>query len=262
MHARYALAKADASPKSRSLPADRGQAGLVLSSLPFDPGIAGRVYDALREAILATDIYRADVDGRLDERRLAESLGVSRTPVREALARLEQEGLVRIVPRRGASIVRKSKSEIVEMITVWAAHESMAARLITLRASDDEIATLRELFATFEEGKVRSRLDEYSLVNLRFHQRVIELSHSPLLQSMAAQLLIHIRAIRSRTIGDDGRADRSIVDHIDIIDALERRDAELAERLVRDHALNLAEHVRCTVSESDFAPEDEPSRAR
>ena len=190
------------------------------------------------------DVYHPDADLRLDEKELAAALGVSRTPVRHALARLEHEGLVRIVPRRGVYIVRKSKGEIVEMITVWAALESMAARLTCERATDEEIASLRTLFATFEDGEVRLRLDEYSAANLRFHQRIVELGHSPLLVDMADGLLVHVRAIRGSTIGDDDRAERSIVDHMHIIEALEARDAELSERLVRDHALALAAHVR------------------
>ena len=83
---------------------------------------------------------------KLDERHLAESLGVGRTPVREALARLEQEGLVQTISRRGVFVVRKTKAEIIEIVTAWAALESMAARLATANATDDEIANLRTMF--------------------------------------------------------------------------------------------------------------------
>ncbi len=190
------------------------------------------------------NIYEsADQDLRLDERDLAGKLGVSRTPIREALTRLEHEGLVESVARRGYFIVRKSKEELVEIITVWAALESMAARLITQRAGDDEIASLRTIFSTFENGHVFAKLDEYSEANLRFHQRIIELSRSETLIKSADALLIHVRSIRHRTIAEDHRFERSIVDHMQIIEALEARDAELAERLVRDHALGLATHV-------------------
>jgi DNA-binding GntR family transcriptional regulator len=205
--------------------------------------VAQLAYEALRNAILAMDAYDPEADLRLDEKSLAAGLGVSRTPIREALARLEHEGLVRIEPRRGVYVVRKSRAEIVEMIIAWAALESMAARLMCERASDDQIGSLRALFSKFEDGEVRSQLDEYSAANLRFHQRVIELGHSQLIANMADSLLVHVRAIRRHTIGEEDRAERSIVDHAHIIEALEARDAELAERLVRDHALNLARHV-------------------
>jgi len=114
-----------------------------------------RTYDALKQAITTMDIYASPDEPRLDERLLSEQLGVSRTPIREAIARLEQEGLVRIVPRRGVFVVRKPKREILQMITVWAALESMAARLITLHATDAEIASLRTLFAT-PDGEPRA----------------------------------------------------------------------------------------------------------
>jgi len=158
---------------------------------------------------------------------------------------------VRIMPRKGVSIIRKSKAEIVEIIIAWAALEAMAARLICERAEDDEIASLRSLFSTFEDGELRLHLDEYSTANLRFHQRIIEIAHSPLIATMADGLLVHVRAIRRRTIGDEDRVEQSIVDHLHIIEALEARDTELAERLVRDHALNLARHVERSVEHLD-----------
>ena len=200
-----------------------------------------RIYEALKKAILTVDVYRDNV--RLDERRLAEELGVSRTPIREALGRLEHEGLVRTIPRRGAFVARKSKKEILEMITVWAALESLAARLITERASDEEIASLRRMFATFDNAKVQARIDEYSDTNIRFHQALFQISHCELLNKMTENLLLHMRWIRKRTISEKDRASRSIIDHMNIIEALEARDAELAERLVRKHTLNLAAHV-------------------
>jgi len=206
------------------------------------------IYEALKKAILSADVYTSGDDYRLDERRLAEELGVSRTPVREALSRLEHEGLVRTVPRRGAFVARKTKREILEMITVWAALESMAARLVTERASDAEIATLREMFSTFHDGAVRAHIDEYSETNIEFHQSILRLSQCELLNRMAENLLIHMRWIRMHTIQDGDRAHRSIIDHMNIIEALEARDTELAEKLAKQHTLDLAAHVERNVS--------------
>jgi DNA-binding GntR family transcriptional regulator len=230
-----------------------GNGSLVVSPVPAEAAsVAQLTYQALREAILAMDVYRADADLRLDEQSLATALGVSRTPVRQALARLEHEGLVQIVPRRGVFIVRKSKSEITEIIRAWAALESMAARLLCERATDEEIGSLRELFSAFvDDDELRLHLNEYSEANLRFHQRIIELSRSPVITDLVAGLLVHVRAIRGRMIGEDDRAERSIVDHMHIIEALEARDAQLAERLVREHALDLADHVERTAARLD-----------
>jgi DNA-binding GntR family transcriptional regulator len=234
-------------------------AGLEVPALKgVGTSVAQLCYVALRRAILAMDVYDPAADLRLDEKRLAAELGVSRTPVREALARLEADGLVEVLPRRGVRVVRKSKDEIVEMIVAWAALESMAARLGCERASDDELQSLRRLMSSFDPSGVRSHLDEYSAANLQFHSRIIELGHSQVIANMADGLLVHVRAIRRHTIGEADRPERSMVDHMHIIEALEGRDAELAERLVREHALNLARHVERTWPYEDAAPSRSP----
>src|SRR5262249_36946802 len=101
---------------------------LDVPRLDTNTSFAKEAYAALKRAITAMDIYDHPQEIRLDERRLSEGLGVSRTPIREAMTLLEQEGFVRTRPRRGIFVVRKSKREIVEIITVMAALESMAAR--------------------------------------------------------------------------------------------------------------------------------------
>ena len=215
----------------------------TLAPIDTTPSFKHQAYTALKSAIVTMDIYRNRDDIRLDERKLAQDFGVSRTPVREALAQLESEGFVRSVPRRGIYVVRKSKREVIEMITAWAALESMAARLITEHASDEEIAGLRKMFATFEGGRLRAHLDEYSEVNIEFHQAIIRMSRNHVLVDLAENLFTHMRMIRRKTIGEKDRVDRSIRDHMNIIEALEARDTARAEGLVRDHALGLADHV-------------------
>ena len=218
-------------------------AALDLEPLDSSDALKNRIYVRLKEAICSVNIYAEEMEPKLDERKLSEALGVSRTPIREALARLEQEGFIRTVPRKGAFIIRKTKTEILEMITVWAALESMAARLITEHASDEEVSTLRRMFAKFEGGQVKARIDEYSATNISFHQALLQLSRCTLLERLAENLFVHMRSIRMQTIGDRDRASQSIIDHMNIIEALESRDTELAERLVREHSLDLAKHV-------------------
>jgi DNA-binding GntR family transcriptional regulator len=229
-----------------------GTPRMTIVNLPLKPVdgafvLKDRIYDALKQAILAVNVYESPREHRLDERQLSEDLGVSRTPVREALCRLENEGFVRTVPRRGAFVARKSKREILDMIVVWAALESMAARLITERASEGEIRTLRRMFSTFENDQVQAKIDEYSETNIRFHQALLHLSHCELLKRMTDNLFLHMRWIRMRTISENGRAERSIIDHMHIIEALEARNTELAERLTRQHTLDLARHVERNV---------------
>ncbi len=216
---------------------------LRLAPIDSPAALTDQTYHALKQAIAATNVYASDTSLRLDERRLSLDLGVSRTPVREALVRLAQEGIVRIVPRRGAWIVRKTRKDILEVITAWAALEGMAARLITQHASDEEIAKLRAMFATFRNQQVKAVIDEYSETNIRFHQALLDMSGSQLLRQMAENLFIHMGWIRMRTIAEGDRVTRSLIDHMHIIEALEKRDTENAERLVRQHSLDLAAHV-------------------
>ena len=219
-------------------------ARLELAPIEDTSTFADRAYTALKDVIVSLNVYEQPGQVRLDERQLAQDLGISRTPVREAMAQLEREGFIRSVPRRGVYVVRKSKQDVIELITAWAALESMAARLITTIAKDDEIATLRTMFTKFENGELHARLDEYSEVNIEFHQAIIRMSRNRVLIDLAENLFMHMRMIRRKTIGEIDRADRSIRDHMNIIQALEARDTARAEELVRTHALGLADHVQ------------------
>jgi DNA-binding GntR family transcriptional regulator len=214
-----------------------------LTPLSASVSLRDRAYAALKQMITEADIYAHPEEIRLDERQLTQALGVSRTPIREAMTLLEQEGFLRTVPRRGIFIVRKTKRQIIEMIEMWAALESMAARLATVNASDADIAGLRRMFDEFNNSTPAEHIDEYSDANIAFHQAIIRLSGSHLMGQTIENLFIHVRAIRRMTISQNDRAARSIVDHMRIIEALERRDTELAERLVRQHSLDLAAHV-------------------
>ncbi len=219
---------------------------MKLRPVPTTYTLKEHVYDMLREAITEMDIYREDADLRLDERSLAEQLGVSRTPLREAIGRLETDGLVAVVPRKGVYVRRKSLTEILEMIVAWAALESMAARLATAYASDAEIASLRRIASKYDDGQVGVRISEYSDDNIRFHQRILEISKCALLKEMADGLFLHMHAVRLRAMGEADRVKRSVVDHAEIIEALEIRDADEAAKRVREHTMRLHDHVRRT----------------
>ena len=232
-------------------------ANLLTPLMPIDPnpGLKDKVYEALKQAISKMDIYDGKDSPKLDERKLAQDLKVSRTPIREAITKLEQEGLVEVLPRRGAFVVRKSKHEIIEIIHIWAALESMAARLATQNATDNELSTLRKMQSKHNNRKkLKFDIDEYSQTNLAFHQTIVNLSQCQMLIDMAEPLFIHVKAIRRKTIAERDRAIKSIVDHMKIIEAIESRNANQAEKLVKEHALKLAEHVKKYV---DYLPESE-----
>jgi len=166
-------------PQRRRRPAAPLQpAARTLTLQPINTNVSFRdqAYSALKQAIMDADIYAHREELRLDERQLSQALGVSRTPIREAMTLLEQEGFLRTVPRRGVFIVRKTKKQIIEMIEMWAALESMAARLATLNASDQDIGALRHMFDEFRNSTPAEHINEYSDANIAFHQAIIRLS--------------------------------------------------------------------------------------
>jgi DNA-binding GntR family transcriptional regulator len=219
---------------------------IVLEPVGINFSLKEHIYEVLKRAITSMNIYDADADLRLDERRMSAELGISRTPIREALARLEQEGFVEIQPRRGVFIKRKSLEEILEMIVAWAALESMAARLVCQKATDEEIDTLRRALPGYTTDELAAHLDEYSEQNIAFHQRILELSGCKLLKEIADGLFLHMRSIRERAMAEGDRIRRSVEDHTHIIDAIEARNADLAADLVREHTMRLHAHVRRT----------------
>ena len=203
-------------------------------------------FNVLRAAILDMDIYQPYADLRLDERQMAERLGISRTPVREALARLSQEGLIEVMPRKGVFVRRKTREEILEMVVTWAALESMAARLATVNATAAELVALRKFAMKHSSDAVRADIEEYSDANIKFHQSILNLSGCSLLRTTADGLFTHMQAVRRRAMGESDRARRSVADHMEIIEALTSRDADLAARRVLEHTMRLHDHISKT----------------
>jgi DNA-binding GntR family transcriptional regulator len=218
------------------------QSALKIAPLDTGTGLRRMACDAIKRAIMEMDIYGHAGEFRLNERQLSERLGVSRTPIREAMSVLEQEGLVRSIPRHGIVVVRKSKREIVEMITVWAAIEAMAARLAAPRVTQDDIAELHSYVDPFRDHP-DEHIGEYSEANMAFHRAVIRMGGVTLMSTIIDGLFIHMRAVRAVTMTQGNRAQRSVADHTAIIEALSAHDAELADRVAHEHTMGLAPHV-------------------
>ena len=122
----------------------------------------------------------------------------------------------------------------------------MAARLAAANATEKDLAGLRRHATSHSASSARADLAEYSEANLRFHQMILDMSGCKLLSEMAGGLFVHMNAVRRRAMAEDDRATRSVVDHMQIIEALEARDADLAASLVREHTMRLHAHVRRT----------------
>ena len=210
---------------------------LDIQPLKANVGLRRLACAAIKQAITNMDIYGQPENIRLDERQLSRDLGVSRTPVREALSLLEQEGFVRSVPRAGVFVVRKTRSELIEMITVWSAIESMAAWLACKTASSEDIAELRKLTTSAEAP------GEDVKSGMAFHRAIIAMGQSSLMAELTENLFIHIRAIRATAMRQHGWAQRRISEHMAIVEALEERNPGLAAQRVRDHILGLVAYL-------------------
>ncbi len=224
---------------------------LEVEKIELPARLSEMAYDAIKKSILTTDVYQMPDEGRIDERKLALSLGVSRTPLRESINRLVTEGFLKVVPRKGVYVIRKSKREIIEILRVRSALEGMAARLATEHFTEKEIRMMRRIFSPFNPSNVEKRILKYSNANIKFHEVVLKTSRCEKLIELAGNLFDHMRMIRFRTISFGERARKSVIEHSRIIEALEKRDADLAERRMREHIDDLVRHVENNV---DFLP--------
>jgi DNA-binding GntR family transcriptional regulator len=147
------------------------------------------------------------------------------------------------VPRKGVYVVKKTKKEVIEILLVRAALEGMAARLATQFVTEKEIRKMKGLFEPFGESSKEEHFLQYSDANIEFHELVLKTSHCGKLIELAGNIFDHIRWIRFRTIVYKDRFRSMQREHYAIIDALEKRDPELAEKRMRGHIEGLARYI-------------------
>lgn len=201
-----------------------------------------RIYQVLREAILEMDIYSKDTDLRLDERKIAQQLGISRTPVREALVRLENEDLIEIRSRIGVFVKKRNIEEVAELVIVWAAIESMAARLACGNVTEEEIKEL-EMIGVKDTSMSQ---DVYSEANIMFHRKILGLSKCNMLKKIGEDIFAQIEPARRHAMRDPSRTEQSISDHAEIVNAIYTNQPDHAANLVREHTLRLEQYIRKT----------------
>jgi len=204
--------------------------------------LKSKVYDSLKKYILSLNIYLKESDFHLDERQLSEKLGVSRTPIREAIAKLESEGIVITVPRRGVFVHRKSKKELIDIVTVWAGLEGYAAHLIIKNSKKEEIESLNK-YCQYTKQNVLSDLDNYSNDNIKFHEQIMKLTKVKLMSEILESQLIHLQYLRKKFIIQSDRSLKSIDEHNEIVKLLVAGQAVKAEKLLKNHALTLVEKI-------------------
>jgi DNA-binding GntR family transcriptional regulator len=208
-----------------------------------------RVYDHLRTEILEG---RLEPGAELIEVALAEQLGVSRGPLREAIGRLAAEGLVTVSPRRGAVVRSLSKEEFLELYQVREALERMAVQLAVPRLTDEQFAELASLNEAMEAHAARNEVESFFEANLAFHARLLEASGNGKLEELYRQLLGQLGRYRLRSLTLRGNLKRSVAEHKAILRAARRGDAERAAQL-------MAEHIRVPQRRAMALEEAEPT---
>ncbi len=210
---------------------------------PSNLSLVNQAYKELKRIIVDHEIPQG---GKLNEAELAGALGISRTPVREAINRLEREGLVKIFPQRGAFVVRFTEKDIYELFLIRENLEGLASYLAAEKMTEKDLVTLKSCVEGFEEPYSRKDIQRYAREDFRFHETIVMLSGARRLSELIATLHDHIRIFRLTTKGLSGRMQTSLAEHQRLIEAFRRRDAEEAERRMRQHI----RHVRQGVMEN------------
>ena len=219
--------------------------------------LSGQVYDSLRSAIVAGRLLAG---AKLTETGVARSLGVSPTPVREALRRLAAEGLVEIAPWRGVTVHQLSDKEVVETYQCREALEGFACRLAAKRMDAEGIRQLRRLLEASARARTAAEVVD---VNSRIHNLIFGYAGNETLRVMLGQLREMIMEDRALSADSTVRRQAIHAEHIAIVSALERQDADAAERAMRRHVRNgFAYRLRCNGVGSGPPPQGKAARRR
>jgi DNA-binding GntR family transcriptional regulator len=202
--------------------------------------LGSQAYQELKRIILEGQV----APGRkLNEGELAKALGISRTPVREAINRLEKEGLVEIFPQRGAFVIQITERDVYELFLIRENLEGLAARLAAERTTAAGLARLEACVEGFQEPFRDKDIQRYSREDLKFHQAIVLLSDARRLIQLVSALHDHIRMFRLTSRGVPDRMKTSLADHRHIIDALRKKDPIEAEHWMRRHLQRVRDGV-------------------
>jgi DNA-binding GntR family transcriptional regulator len=197
-------------------------------------GVHADTCDRIRDMIVHGDLGSGE---RINEMELCEVLGVSRTPIREALKVLAAEGLVELLPNRGSRVTTPSTDEIVHLFAVIAALERLAVETVTLQASVPALAELRALHDEMLQRYAEEDRDRYFELNHRIHETIIAMADNPQLTRTHADLMTRARRPRFVAITTDGRWEESVKEHELVMSAMELRDARFAGEILFRHVL-------------------------
>ncbi len=200
-----------------------------------------QIYEILRDMILRRDINPGE---KIVEDDLSKQIGVSRTPLREALCRLENEGIVNIIPRRGAFVSELSKTTIVEVLQIREVLEGLVARLATQNMTKKILGQLRTCLNNIKDTTDEPKnLIKFTLSDEKFHNLLLTASKNQMLQNFMSNINMHLQFIRIRTVVIPNRAKKTVNEHFLILDAIEEKDVDKAEELMRQHIVSVRNYA-------------------
>ena len=208
-----------------------------------DQSLRGRVFRRLRNDILS-GVYKEHDE--LRETTIGEELGVSRTPVREALRQLELEGLVTIVPNKGAYVTGISKKDVHDIYKIRSMLEGMCARWATRYITPEQIGELEEVILLSEfhlKRKNEEKAVQVSDLDGKFHKVLYEASNSRILEHVLSDFHKYVQMARTHSVESRERAEKSIEEHRAILEAIKGKDEDQAERLANAHVMKAMENL-------------------
>ncbi|MBE0627865.1 MAG: GntR family transcriptional regulator [Burkholderiales bacterium] len=194
-------------------------------------------YRKIKEGILA---MRYEPGQKLSEAKLVADLGVGRSPIRSALARLERDGWVRVLPQQGTFVRKFSAEDVAGMSELRLLLEAHAASVAAAKVTSEELASLREQFEVLKVRGAERNFDEFLALDDRFHGLVYRLANNPLITKILRNLRDQIHWVRVINAAVPGRVDASFAEMDRVLIALERRDGEAAAQAMRQHIGNIA----------------------
>lgn len=202
--------------------------------------LRGRVFQKLREDILSGK-YREHEE--LKEVAIGEELGVSRTPVREAFRQLELEGLIQIVPNRGAYVTGITAKDVKDIYMIRSLLEGLCARLATEKITKEQLEEMEEniYLANFHASK--GHMDQMAELDNRFHDILYEACDSKMLEHTLRDYHQYVLRVRQKTLSTNTRGRASNDEHRQIMEAIKEKDADRAEQLANGHILNAYENM-------------------
>lgn len=213
-----------------------------------DHSLRGRVFQKVREDILS-GVYEDHEE--LKEAALARELGVSRTPVREALRQLELEGLVAIIPNKGAFVTGISGKDVYDIYRIRSVLEGLCARWATEHITPEQIEQLEEivLLSEFHLKKDKDKVVQVSDLDGKFHHVLYEASNSRIMEHTLSDFHKYVKMARMLSVGAKNRAEKSIEEHKAILEAIKKGDADEAERLANLHIMHVMENLHIEIED-------------